>query len=60
MRELAREKYAMSPEDLKGKKFNAFRNYVFSQATIEALYGIYSTKGRQAFAERVAVLVKPA
>jgi hypothetical protein len=57
--ELATEKYGMSSGDLKGKPFNAFRNYVFSQATIEALYGLHSAKGRPAFAQKVATLVKP-
>ena len=42
MAEVARESYAMSPEDIKGRKFNQFRNYVFSQATIMTLYNLYS------------------
>ena len=50
----------MSAGDLEGRKFNQFRNYVFSQATIMTLYRLYSTKGEQALAKTVSTIVEPA
>ena len=49
---IAAKTYGMNEADLKGKKFNAFRNYVFSQATI-----IYSTGGEEAVAYAVKRIV---
>jgi hypothetical protein len=60
LKAIAREKYGMSDEDLTGKKFNAFRNYIFSQKTIMGLYQIYARQGKGAVVETVASLVKPA
>jgi hypothetical protein len=60
MQKIAAAKYGMSDADLKGKKFNQFRNYVFSQATIMTLYNLYSTKGHDALAKAVADIVQPA
>lgn len=57
--ELAKARYAMTDEDLKGAKFNALRNTVFSQATLEALYHTYSTQGPNGLARSVEQLVKP-
>lgn len=42
---IAHRIYGMGTDDLAGKKFNTFRNYVLSQATTEYLYHIYSTQG---------------
>lgn len=56
---LAKSRYGLSDEDLKGAKFNALRNAVFSQATIEALYHTYSTQGPEALARVAEGLVKP-
>lgn len=58
--ELAKARYAMTDADLKGAKFNALRNFVFSRATIMALYGVYSTAGQEGLAATVERLVKPA
>ena len=45
LQRIAQEEYGLGKSDLKTKKFNQFRNYVFSQATIMTLYETYSTKG---------------
>lgn len=58
--ELAKSRYAMTDADLKGAKFNALRNAVFSKATIMNLYGVYSTAGQKGLADAVERLVKPA
>ena len=60
MTNVARKNYKMSDEDLKGPKFNALRNYAFSQVTVEALYREYSTKGTDGLASAVAKAVRPA
>lgn len=59
MHNIARNRYGMSDDDLKGKKFNALRNYAFSQATVEALYAEYSVKGEKGLETMVAAMVKP-
>jgi len=58
--ETAMESYGLSEADLKGRKFNALRNYVFSQAPIMALYHEYSTSGKAALKKTVFEIVKPA
>lgn len=60
MKKVAADNYRMSAQDLEGRKFNQFRNYVFSQATIMTLYNLYSTKGQKSLAETVALIVEPA
>lgn len=50
----------MSDDDLRGRKFNAFRNYVFSQATAMTLYHHYSTTGRAGLAEKLTAMIVPA
>ncbi len=60
LKALAASRYGMSGEDLKGRKFNSFRNYVFSQATAMGLYKVYSTGGKDALAQTVAQIVIPA
>jgi len=57
---MAVENYGMTEADLKGAKFNALRNYVFSQGTIMALYEIYASKGEDALKKTVFEIVKPA
>ena len=54
---IAAKTYGMNEADLKGKKFNAFRNYVFSQATIMKLYQVYCTGGEEAVAAAVNGIV---
>ena len=60
MKEIAVAKYGMAQADLNGKKFNQFRNYVFSQASIMNLYEIYSTRGEDALTYTVMSIVSPA
>ena len=56
--DLARERYGIA--DNASKEFNAFRNYVFSQATMMTLYETYATAGRDGLAKAVAAIVAPA
>ena len=60
MQKIAAQKYKMDEKQLKGKEFNQFRNYVFSQATIMTLYNLYSTKGHQALEKTITAIVAPA
>jgi len=60
MREVAETQYRLTGEDLAGAKFNALRNYAFSQVTVEALYREYSLKGQEGLAAAVARVVRPA
>jgi hypothetical protein len=48
MEKIAMKEYGMTEADLRGKKFNAFRNYVFSQASIMNLYQILNSRGEAA------------
>jgi hypothetical protein len=59
MEEIALEKYGMNKADLGTRKFNQFRNYVFSQASILALYEIYSNRGKDALTYTVLSIVTP-
>ncbi len=59
MEEVAVESYGLSEDDLKGRKFNGLRNYIFSQASIMNLYNIYSTSGKDEFKKTVFEIVKP-
>lgn len=56
--DLARERYGIA--DDKSKEFNAFRNYVFSQATMMTLYETYAVSGKDGLAKAVAAIVAPA
>jgi len=58
--DVARKHYGMGETDLKGPKFNALRNYAFSQATVEELYSVYATQGQEGLASAVTAMVKPA
>ena len=55
--EIARRDYGMSEADLKTRKFNQFRNYVFSQATVKALHNTWAEKGEAALAASVKALI---
>ncbi len=57
---IAKEKYKMSEDDLRGKKFNAFRNYAFSQATAMNLYHHYSIAGKTGLVEKLTAMIAPA
>lgn len=54
---IAVKHYGMTEADLKGKKFNAFRNYVFAQATIMKLYQDTCSGGEEALTREVKGLV---
>ncbi|WP_043602094.1 hypothetical protein [Solidesulfovibrio magneticus] len=56
--ELARERYGIV--DDKSSRFNAFRNYVFSQATMMELYQTLAVSGKDGLARAVAAIVVPA
>jgi hypothetical protein len=60
LKEVAVNEYGMTDADLQGLKFNAFRNYVFSQASILHLYLIYSAAGAGALVEKILSVVTPA
>ncbi|MDR3565656.1 MAG: twin-arginine translocation signal domain-containing protein [Negativicutes bacterium] len=53
LKEMAKSAYGMTEADLNNKKFNSFRNYVFSQVSIKRLHQIWSTGGEQALLEAV-------
>ena len=57
--EIAKHNYAMSEADLQTKKFNAFRNYVFSQVTLEQLYLVWTIDGDEALVDLVKIVVAP-
>ena len=57
LQEIARQEYGMTEEDLQTKKFHAFRNYVFSQATLEQLYLIWAKEGETALLDKVKSIV---
>ena len=60
MQTIAKEKYRMSDEDLRGKKFNAFRNQAFSQATAMNLYQHYAVSGKAGLTEKLTSMIAPA
>lgn len=55
--DIAKSEYGMSESDLNSAKFNAFRDYVLSQATTEGLYSVLVTKGDTALIDNVKALV---
>ena len=55
---IARVEYGMSDKDLEGKPFNAFRNYLFSQASVKRLHQIWVEKGEDALVASVKKLVR--
>ena len=55
--EIAKQEYRMTAADLQTQTFYAFRNYVFSQATLEQLYIIWTGQGEAALIETVKAMV---
>lgn len=55
--EIARREYGMTDADLQSPKFYAFRNYVFSQATLEQLYLIWTMRDEAALTDTVKSIV---
>ncbi|WP_147819530.1 hypothetical protein [Salidesulfovibrio onnuriiensis] len=58
MQKIAQRDYKIGKNDMKA--FNAFRNYVFSQATVMALYETYASKGEAELTRKVHSIVAPA
>ncbi len=56
--EIAQTEYHMTGADLQTAKFYSFRNYIFSQATLEQLYAIWTIKGETALVDTVKTLIK--
>ncbi|SMC74850.1 twin-arginine translocation signal domain-containing protein [Sporomusa malonica] len=57
--EIAKQEYQMTDADLQSQKFYAFRNYVFSQATLEQLYLIWTVDSQAALVDTVKSIVTP-
>lgn len=55
--EIAKTEYGMSEEDLKGKPFNSFRNYLFSQVSVKQLHQIWVEKGESALTDTVKGII---
>ena len=58
--EIAQRDYGMNSTDLNTARFYSFRNYVFSQATIEKLYMLWTKEGEGALSAVVKNIVLPA
>lgn len=56
--EIAQKEYHMTAADLQTATFYSFRNYIFSQATLEQLYGIWTVKGETALIAAVKTLIR--
>lgn len=55
--EIAQTEYRLTGSDLTDSKFNALRNYVFSQASLEQLYLLWAKEGETALVNAVASIV---
>ncbi|MTJ81694.1 MAG: metal-dependent phosphohydrolase [Telmatospirillum sp.] len=60
LQEIARQDYGLSEKEMGSARFNALRNYVFSQRSIMGLHELHVTKGREAVRAAVHDLVIPA
>ncbi|MBZ4660713.1 MAG: metal-dependent phosphohydrolase [Desulfacinum sp.] len=60
MKRIAVKDYGLSEKDLEGRRFHQLRNYVFSQASLMALYHVLSTGGSDALSHTVRSIVVPA
>lgn len=59
MKDLAKSAYGMNDNELDSKRFNSFRNYVFSQVTIKRLQHAWITGGDNGLRDIVGAVVKP-
>lgn len=59
LQELARLHYGFTQDELTGTRFNAFRNWIFSQCTISQLQQIYVDRGRPGLLAKVGEYVEP-
>lgn len=57
LEKIAMEDYGIKKAELKSKKFNSFRNVVFSQATIMGLYHLMQKHGKEALRRQVHNIV---
>jgi hypothetical protein len=57
--EIAQKEYRLTSADLETRKFYTLRNYVFSQATLEQLYLIWTNEGETALVNTVKSIVTP-
>ncbi len=55
--EIAKQEYKMSEADLKGKPFNAFRNYLFSQVSVKRLHQEWVVNGEQSLLQTVKEII---
>lgn len=55
--EIAKKYYSMSDEDLKGKPFNAFRNYLFSQVSVKRLHQVWVENGENVLCETIKNII---
>ncbi|MBU2700643.1 hypothetical protein Ga0466249_001735 [Sporomusaceae bacterium BoRhaA] len=55
--DIAKAEYSFTEADLKTSRFYAFRNYVFSQVTLDQLYLIWTIKGDEALIDMVKSIV---
>jgi len=60
LKTVAIQQYHLREEDLTGKKFNALRNYLFSQMTIMRLYHLYALQGIEGLSKIVTQIIVPA
>lgn len=58
LKEIAAADYGLTPADLDGEAFNAFRNYVYAQATMIGLHNVHVTGGKDAVRAVVRELIK--
>ncbi|MDR3439573.1 hypothetical protein [Telmatospirillum sp.] len=59
LEEIAMQDYAMTKADIGTAKFNAFRNYVFSQTTMIGLHQLHCAAGKEGVRATVNALVAP-
>lgn len=59
MEKIALTSYGLKQDELKTRKFNQLRNYVFAQASIMELYQVFSTRGEDGLADSVRSIVPP-
>ena len=55
--QIAAQNYNMSDADLKGRPFNAFRNYLFSQVSVKRLHQIWVEGGEKALLKAVQEVI---
>lgn len=54
---IAKQEYGMSDADLKGAKFNLFRDYIFSRVSAEYLDQVWNDGGKTALINVVKTMI---